>query len=628
VSPAARRRPLHAPVEPSWTALPDALLARLAHARGVDPVGFGPTDADVDGARTRMAALLADEEPGPFASIVQWAGLDQLSAEVLAVCCAIELDPLRQHLVSRLHDDSSRFRPNLSMLRDLFEADHPGARAASPDGPLRRAHLVSVGDGPWAARVVAVPEVVLWRLEGDGSDDVDLPVDAEWVDGDPDLTGGDPLVLVTGDDRTRRVQAALAATWGTSFVLTAPPTSRPQWEALVRQATVDRVGVILEVDGDPPEEVRWWIERARHLAWCIASSRDIPVDRMPRRPWIAVQAEDRAAGLDEVEASVPQAFAHGHRLTADQLRQLRTLVPAVGGDVNQAVRRLGGGALDALARRVTPRRRLDDLVLQPDARRQLEELIARYRLRRVVHGDWGVPAFPAAGLSALFAGPSGTGKTVAAEVVAGALELDMYIVDLATVVSKYIGETEKNLNEVFDAAAAGEVVLLFDEADAIFGERGEVSDARDRYANLEVSYLLQRLERFDGLTVMTTNLEGNIDQAFLRRISARIEFAMPDRDERGRLWQQYLGTGMPLAAGKGAVDIDFLAGRFELSGASIRNVSLSAAFLAAQVGGPVAMETVMLGLKRELQKLGRLFTEDDFGPWAHLVDPDPAQRRR
>ncbi len=615
---------------PSWTALPDALLARLAPARGVDPTRHGPGHADVDAARAGFAAVLSADEPGPFAQIADWAGLDQGSAEVLALCCAVELDPLRQHLMSLLHGDPTRYRPNLSTLRDLFESDHLGARAASPDSILRRAGLLSVGDGPWAARVVAVPEVVLWRLEGDLSDDVDLPVETEWIDAGLELAGGEPVVLVTGDDRTRRVQAAIEATWGTSFLLTPLPTTRSQWEALVRQATIDRRGVILDldIDGHPPAEVRWWVERARHLAWCLASPHDIAVDRLPRRPWRAVQAEDRAASLAEVEASVPEAFEHGHRLTADQLRQLRTLVPAVGGDVNQAVRRLGGGALGTLARRVLPRRGLEDLVLQPDARRQLEELIARYRMRRVVHGDWGVPAFPAAGLSALFAGPSGTGKTVAAEVVAGALELDMYIVDLATVVSKYIGETEKNLNEVFDAAAAGEVVLLFDEADAIFGERGEVSDARDRYANLEVSYLLQRLERFDGLTVMTTNLEGNIDPAFLRRISSRIEFAMPDRDERERLWRQYLGAGMPLSKGKNAIDHDFLAERFELAGGAIRNISLSAAFLTAQAGKPADMDTVMLGLKRELQKLGRLFTESDFGPWGHLVDPDGPRRGR
>jgi len=209
---------------------------------------------------------------------------------------------------------------------------------------------------------------------------------------------------------------------------------------------------------------------------------------------------------------------------------------------------------------------------------------------------------------------SGTGKTTAAEIIAGDLGLDMFKIDLSTVVSKYIGETEKNLEEIFAAAAAGNLVLLFDEADALFGKRSEVSDARDRYANVEVSYLLQRLETFEGLVVMTTNLQNNIDQAFLRRVHVTVEFPLPDPADRKKIWTRCL-AGAPLDN----VDLDFLSTKFELAGGSIRNAALTSAFMAASAGKKVDMEALVLGLKREMQKLGRLTTQADFGKYYDLV---------
>jgi SpoVK/Ycf46/Vps4 family AAA+-type ATPase len=241
-----------------------------------------------------------------------------------------------------------------------------------------------------------------------------------------------------------------------------------------------------------------------------------------------------------------------------------------------------------------------------------------------------VPAGHASGVAALFSGPSGTGKTVAAEVVAGTLGLDLYLIDLASVVSKYIGETEQNLDKVFDAAAAGNVVLLFDEADALFGSRSAVSEAKDRYANIEVSYVLQRLERFSGLVVLTTNLANNIDPAFLRRLTSVIEFPMPGIEERVRLWERYLGEGMPLEEkGAGAVDVELLANTFDIAGGAIRNIAVATAFLAAQAGEPATMSMVMLAARRELQKMGRLIDGSDFDQWIdELGAPKPAPSRR
>jgi SpoVK/Ycf46/Vps4 family AAA+-type ATPase len=211
---------------------------------------------------------------------------------------------------------------------------------------------------------------------------------------------------------------------------------------------------------------------------------------------------------------------------------------------------------------------------------------------------------------ALFVGPSGTGKTMAAEIVAGDLGLDLYKLDLSSVVSKYIGETEKNLEGIFDAAGAGNLVLFFDEADALFGKRSEVRDARDRYANIEVSYLLQRLESYDGLVVMATNFEKNIDEAFLRRIHVRVEFATPGPEERAAIWELNLPRGAPRGDD---VDLTWLAERFELTGAAIRNAAVAAAFAAAAEASPITMTALVRGVAKEYVKLGRLVKPEDFG---------------
>jgi SpoVK/Ycf46/Vps4 family AAA+-type ATPase len=298
---------------------------------------------------------------------------------------------------------------------------------------------------------------------------------------------------------------------------------------------------------------------------------------------------------------------------------LRLIAAAVGGDparLAAGVRRLAGGHLDDLAVRVRPRRTMADLVLPADQTAQIRELVARHRRRTTVYQEWGFPPLPSTGVVALFCGPSGTGKTLAAEVVAGQLGLDLYKVELSSVVSKYIGETEKNLERIFTAASAGDLVLFFDEADALFGKRSEVADAHDRYANIEVAYLLQRLESYDGLVIMATNLQRNIDNAFLRRISVAIDFAPPDENHRRLIWQR----AFPASAPVDALDFDFLARRFNITGGVIRNAALGAAFLAAESGEKITMELVVLALKREFQKLGRLLTETEFGHYFGLVD--------
>jgi len=228
-----------------------------------------------------------------------------------------------------------------------------------------------------------------------------------------------------------------------------------------------------------------------------------------------------------------------------------------------------------------------------------------------VYGAWGFghQSPRGQGLSALFAGPSGTGKTMAAEVIANDLALDLYKIDLSGVVSKYIGETEKNLDRIFDLARDSNAILLFDEADALFGKRSETKDAHDRYANIEISYLLQKVEEYDGVVILTSNLRQNLDDAFLRRLQFCIEFPFPDERSRRLIWERTVPEQLPFAED---VDLRFLAERFRLSGGSIRNALVNAAFLAARDGEAVAMRHLLWGIRREFQKLGKLIDEDEF----------------
>jgi SpoVK/Ycf46/Vps4 family AAA+-type ATPase len=270
--------------------------------------------------------------------------------------------------------------------------------------------------------------------------------------------------------------------------------------------------------------------------------------------------------------------------------------------------------LARLARRVEPAVGWGDLVLPGPTTVQLREIALRARHRARVLDEWRMRpgGGRGRGVTALFAGDSGTGKTMSAEVIAGDLGLDLYAVDLSSVIDKYVGETEKNLERIFSEAAGVNAVLLFDEADAIFGKRSEVRDAHDRYANVESAYLLQRMESFDGLAILATNLRANLDEALTRRLDLVVDFPMPDPRQRRALWDRTLGAHIPRAPD---LDLDFCADAFELSGGNIRSAAVAAAYLAARDNRPVATLDLVGGVYREYRKLGRLTLEAEFGPY-------------
>jgi AAA+ superfamily predicted ATPase len=362
------------------------------------------------------------------------------------------------------------------------------------------------------------------------------------------------------------------------------------------------------------------IDRERSLLWVRFP---IPAYAQRRALWLHFlgQADvgrlSIAAAEDELDAT---ALAGQFALTTGQIRDAvasaRDRATQRGSLLNQqdlfaAARSHSSPRLATLARKIVPRYTWDDIVLPDDQLALLHEIVATVRGRPLVLDQWGVgqKLASSAGVTILFAGPPGTGKTMAAEVMTAELGLDLYKIDLSTVVSKYIGETEKNLERIFEEAENSNAILFFDEADALFGKRSEVRDSHDRYANIEISYLLQRMEAYDGVTILATNLRANLDEAFTRRLQFVVDFPFPEEEYRLRIWQTLFPSDVPHEP---ELDLTLLARRFKLAGGNIRNIIVNAAYLAAADGHQVTMGYLLHSTRRELQKMGRLIGEIDF----------------
>lgn len=321
------------------------------------------------------------------------------------------------------------------------------------------------------------------------------------------------------------------------------------------------------------------------------------------------------------------ALANKFRLTAGQIEAAAATAAGVARwrdpetgrismqDLYQAGRFQSNRKLEELARKIVPHYTWSDIVLPAERTAQLQEIVLQVRHRAKVYDEWGFEHKLAMGkgLNALFVGPSGTGKTMAADIMAGELGLDLYKIDLSNVVSKYIGETEKNLARIFHEAETSNAILFFDEADALFGKRSEVRDSHDRYANIEISYLLQRMEEYDGVVILATNLHKNMDDAFVRRMHFTIEFPFPDVHSRRRIWAKIWPAETPCAPD---LDLNGVAQRFEITGGNVRNIALAAAFLAADEDQPVNMRHLARAIRREYQKMGKVIVDGEFEDFA------------
>ncbi|MEZ4404459.1 MAG: ATP-binding protein [Kofleriaceae bacterium] len=360
-----------------------------------------------------------------------------------------------------------------------------------------------------------------------------------------------------------------------------------------------------KITGKPPQMGRGTVvvevpvpgEVAREQLW----GRALPAECDAELARWAAERYFVTPGVIEAAAQAATAKARA-RAGADE--ELMLVAP----DIHEGLRGVLDAKLATLGMRITWRQTWDDLVLPDDAVLEIREFIARIRHRRLVYDSWGFGRKVAKGLglSALFSGPPGTGKTMVAGLIAEELKLDLYQVDLSKVVSKWIGETEKNLGELFDAAEAGHAILLFDEADSLFAKRTEVKSSNDRYANLEVNYLLQRMESFAGIVILTTNHETSIDEAFRRRLSLRVDFPVPEPDERARLWRTMLPKEARIDRD---IDFDALAHRYEMTGGYIKNAALRAAFLAADEGALIAMRHLVRAARAEYQAMGKVISQ-------------------
>ncbi|HEX7048843.1 MAG TPA: ATP-binding protein [Longimicrobiales bacterium] len=402
----------------------------------------------------------------------------------------------------------------------------------------------------------------------------------------------------------------------------------------IRQALerlVDERGWLLFLLVEEAAAVRSWF--ARHRCLELAIPEPTIEERVHHwRDLLAGAVEPAVTDADRLA----EALAAKFRLTPGQIGQaFHRAASAVGSAeepdwwtaLHRGAREVSAPRLGELAQRLEPLYRWDDLVL-PAPRMELLRDVARHvTYRRRVMEEWGFEAMMSRGrgLNVLFAGPPGTGKTMAAEVIANALRMNLYRIDLAAVVSKYIGETEKNLARIFKEAQYSDAILFFDEADALFGKRSEVKDAHDRYANIEINYLLQQMESYRGLAILATNLRQNLDDALLRRIHIAIEFPLPGPEERLRIWEKSLPSEAPRAAD---IDLPFLARAFDVTGGNIRNIALAAAFLAADEGVAIGMAHLVSATQRELEKLGKRAVREQFGEYFDLLSraPSPAAR--
>ncbi|HET9058757.1 MAG TPA: ATP-binding protein [Acidimicrobiales bacterium] len=627
-------------VMPEWAELADALLAReaarrhrspdtdpfssmrvtraeveaaLAHDRrpGTNMDGTNITGPDGRAEAASKAFRASLEQANLLSSLRLLAGADDEDLEVLALLVAIEMAPPRQRAVAYLQDNVALTRPTLATLAALFPPPHRGVWAVSATSALHCAALVGIdNEGPWGSRAVSVPSPVIWALAGDPSPDHDLPPSVRYMPGRGQRAPGGGLVLITGADRQSRLQAAVSELPVMGLLVTPPPEDEPGWKALVREATLGGAAVVIETDKPLLAAGAHHVDQALHLWWAISSPNELPLESLPQRSWRERRLEPSKAGPADWQRALGSQAPEGLRLDREELRLLALAAKGLQCAPAAAVARVAAPHLSTLTVRVKPERSWEDLVLPAEDLEAVRELVARYRHRNTVYGPWGYRPLPSAGIIGMFSGPSGTGKTLAAEVIAHSVGCDLFKLDLSSVVSKYIGETEKNLEAIFQAAETGEAVLFFDEADAIFGKRSEVKDAHDRYANVEVAYLLQRLERHDGLVLLATNLAQNIDPAFERRIHVHVPFRLPQAPERSKLWAKAFPPQSPVQD----LDLPWLS-KWEMTGGIIHNVSMRAAFLAADAGTPISMAVVATAMWKEFHKAGRLVSANDFSPY-------------
>jgi len=645
-----------------------AIVRAVLEARAGEPRRSKDLGADTpaDAARKQLERVRSSMLVPPALEVLSdLFELSPFERDLLVLVAGIELSSSFAGLCAKAQGEPTRSHPTFSLALSVLDDPHWSAVTAS--GPLRRWRLLEVESGSsLTTSVLRIDERILCFLTGIDHLDERLlafvravePVEdlvpshaqhaeriaALWGEQGPESAW--PAVQLVGDDPSekRAIAQTVASRLGLRlFVASAEllPQAPHEAEALlrlwVRESVLSRGAILLEVDGLEGAEgarvatVAHFVERCRSpLFWSTRARKrfaaravvTIDVERPLADERVALWRSVLQDKAQQLNGAVEEVAAH-FNLTSSAIRAASIAARAIStaGDQKEAAaaalwmacRSESRDRLDELAQRIVANTSWEDLVVPPTTLELLREMVVHLRQRRRVYEEWGFAHKGSRGLgiSALFSGSSGTGKTMAAEVIANALNLDLYRVDLSQTVSKYIGETEKNLKRVFDAAEGGGALLLFDEADALFGRRSEVKDSHDRYSNIEVSYLLQRMEEYRGLAILTTNFKDAIDSAFLRRLRFVIPFPFPDVSQRALIWRQVFPRGTPLEG----LDYEKLA-RLNVAGGNIRNVAVFAAFLAADRAEPVRMSHLVRAARVELQKLERTPTEAEIGGWS------------
>lgn len=578
----------------------------------------------------------------------------QLSAferTLLLLCAGVELDANIAHLCAENLDNGHA--ENLTFGLALTVLPEPHWSAFSPQAPLRYWQLINISDTSrlTTARLF-IDERILHYVLGVPALDTrlagflrDLPralplppsqrqqteqLQHVWSE----TQGRPPLLSLYGPDPSG-IRAVAAHACGLlalrPLVLRAidiPPDASERAllaRLLTRECVLIRGALIIETEDGQETQLAPLLEQltcpvillgkppAAVQQRCILTEIRKPLTGEQRDLWRS--ALKNVAGIDNAALLSITAhfdFAAEDIAAAAEEALSETKTGASPQVLWQICRRRARGGLERLAQRITPRATWNDLVLPAPQLAILNDTVRQVRHRNTVYEQWGFAGKSERGLgiSALFAGESGTGKTLAAEVLAGELGLDLYRIDLSAVVSKYIGETEKNLEQLFAAAETSGAVLLFDEADALFGKRSEVKDSHDRYANIELAYLLQRMESYRGLSILTTNLKSSVDTAFLRRIRFVVQFPFPDVTQRTEIWRRIFPAALP----REELKLDQLA-RLHVSGGNIRNIAMNAAFLAAEDGTPMSMTHLARAARTEHSKLEKPINEVEIGGW-------------
>jgi hypothetical protein len=636
-------------------------VGRILMARGQEHATNGPA-AELAGLIHELAGRAGPEErlPNGLTHIKQLFHLGEIETALLFLAALVEVDPLAARLMGLLNDHMGKLRPMLGLAADLGGSPAAIARRFEADGPFARYDLARLdGEGPLVARSIVIP-ADLWPLlldlnrkppfsvvdvRGLGFAALPLPDGAaagyeRIAAGLAPWTMNLPIIVVSGDAGCGRSEIAkgFAARLCSSAITTRAPEVADAVGRLAREAAVLESAVIL-TDAETLSPDLWrtltrdigvplLVTATANAVPRLAQEASYPVFKVegPRRDLAQRSRLWQAASPDTWEhseiTSLAERFDVGRDGICAAMGLARLQASADGrsevavADARAACETLRDVRFQGMAQALPCPYLASDIVLRPEVKAEIDLVIAWARHgSRLFGSDGPARALNAGGgLACLFSGPPGTGKTMAAQIIAREVDYALYRIDLSQVVDKYIGESEKRLSVILDEAERSRVGLFCDEADWAFGKRTELHDSHDRYANTTVDFLLQRLETFSGLIILATNLPGNIDDAFLRRMQIRAEFTKPDAADRRRIWERLL----PIKRDSD-FDLDLLSGSFDLTGGEIRNAVFAAHLLAAKHEEQLSMRHCAMALWREISKIGRLANADDFGLWAKFI---------